>query len=186
MREALGLVETIGLSSAILVADSMSKTANVNIIGLENTKGLGYMTIKVTGDVGAVNAAVACGKQIAIENSSYVTSKVIPRPTSNIEISFCQLNKKEDILQSSDTNNRVDGKEENTISIDDVKNVEEVEKVLIELEEDKKEGELVKVESESDKTKEVLDKQSSTKQKASSTENSKPRRSNKKIEPKKN
>lgn len=102
MKEALGLVETRGLSTAILVADVMVKTANVNIIELENTRGLGYMTIKISGDVGAVNAAVTAGKQIAIENNAFVSAKVIPRPSNNIEIAFCQLRNKGDTSVTKD------------------------------------------------------------------------------------
>lgn len=93
MKEALGLVEIRGLSNAILVADSMSKTANVKIIDVENTRGLGYITIKISGDVGAVNAAVSSGKQIAIENNSFVSAKVIPRPSNNVGVTFCKVNK---------------------------------------------------------------------------------------------
>ena len=66
MKQALGLVEISGLSTAVVVADTMAKAANVRILEIENTKGLGYMTIKIVGDVGAVNAAVNAGKQIGI------------------------------------------------------------------------------------------------------------------------
>lgn len=95
MKEALGLVETRGLSTAILVADTMVKTSNVNIIDIENTKGLGYMTIKISGNVGAVNAAVTAGKQTALENNAFVSSKVIPRPSDYIEGTFCQPKKEQ-------------------------------------------------------------------------------------------
>lgn len=105
MKEALGLVETKGLSTAILVADAMAKTANVNIIDIENTKGSGYMTIKISGDVGAVTAAVTAGKQIAIENNGFVSSKVIPRPSNNIESAFCQPKKKEEDSSAITENN---------------------------------------------------------------------------------
>jgi microcompartment protein CcmL/EutN len=95
MKEALGLVETRGLSTAVLVADTMVKTSNVNIIDIENTKGLGYMTIKISGNVGAVNAAVTAGRQIALENNAFVSAKVIPRPSNYIEGTFCQPKKEE-------------------------------------------------------------------------------------------
>lgn len=91
MNESLGLIETKGLVSAISVADAMVKSANVKIIGLENTKGLGFITVKIKGDVGAVNAAVLCGKHIATESNAFVSSKVIPRPSKNIETTFCKL-----------------------------------------------------------------------------------------------
>ncbi|WP_315078870.1 BMC domain-containing protein [uncultured Clostridium sp.] len=96
MNEALGLVEIIGLSTAILVADAMVKTANVHILELENTKGSGYMTVKIAGNIGAVTAAVTSGKQIALENNGLVSSKVIPRPSKDIEVAFCQPKKKKD------------------------------------------------------------------------------------------
>lgn len=95
MKEALGLVETRGLSTAVLVADTMVKTSNVNIIDIENTKGLGYMAIKISGNVGAVNAAVTAGRQIALENNAFVSAKVIPRPSNYIEGTFCQPKKEE-------------------------------------------------------------------------------------------
>lgn len=194
MRESLGLVETRGLSNAILVADAMSKTANINIIGLENSKGLGYITIKITGDVGAVNAAVACGKQIAIENNSFVTAKVIPRPSNNIEATFCQLehkkdDNKENMIQLSDTTNNMGEKEENELSANGVKTVENIEdkaeEILIEIKEDKVEV-LVKQEEEADNTKEVSASSSNSQIKSSSIQKSKTRRSSgKKVEPKK-
>ena len=102
MKEALGLVETRGLSTAVLVADTMVKTSNVNIIDIENTKGLGYMTIKISGNVGAVNAAVTAGRQIALENNAFVSAKVIPRPSNYIEGTFCQPKKEETKSKNED------------------------------------------------------------------------------------
>lgn len=89
MKQALGLVEIQGLSTAITVADTMVKAANVRILELENTRGLGYMTIKITGDVGAVNAAVNTGRQVGTANQKLVSWKVIPRPTDYVEHTFC-------------------------------------------------------------------------------------------------
>lgn len=81
MNQSLGLVEISGMSTALVVADAMAKSANIKIVGIENSKGLGYMTIKITGDIGAVNAAVSAGKQIGITHNHFVSSKVIPRPS---------------------------------------------------------------------------------------------------------
>lgn len=89
MKEALGLVEIYGLSAAVLVADAMVKTASVTLHEIENTKGNGYMTIKIFGDVGAVNASVMAGKQLALENNKFISSKVIPRPSTSVEKLFC-------------------------------------------------------------------------------------------------
>lgn len=85
MNKALGLVEVRGLATAILVADTMVKTSNVQVVQPENTRGLGWITVKVLGDVGAVNAAVTSGKQIAIASGQYITSKVIPRPANSLD-----------------------------------------------------------------------------------------------------
>lgn len=137
MKKALGLVETIGLSNTILVADTMVKTANVQIINIENTKGLGYMTIKILGDVGAVNAAVNSGRKIAIENNSFVATKVIPRPSDYIKDTFCQPKKekikskskekkaiKEKKISKSMTN--IDGEKQISKKINIVENKEKV------------------------------------------------------------
>ena len=61
MKQALGLVEIAGLCIAVAAADAMVKAANVELVELEPAKGGGYMTIKVVGNVGAVNAAVMAG-----------------------------------------------------------------------------------------------------------------------------
>lgn len=89
MKQALGLVEIQGMSAAVVVADTMVKAANICIIDLENTKGLGYMTIKIAGDVGAVNAAVNAARQVGIQYDKLVSSKVIPRPSDYVEQIFC-------------------------------------------------------------------------------------------------
>lgn len=89
MKQALGLVEIQGLSTAVVVADTMAKAANIRILEIENTKGLGYMTIKIAGDVGAVYAAVNAGRQTGIANQKLVSWKVIPRPSDYVEHTFC-------------------------------------------------------------------------------------------------
>ena len=89
MKQALGLVEISGLSTAVVAADTMAKAANIRILEIENTKGLGYMTIKIAGEVGAVNAAVNAGKQIGAANNKLVSWKVIPRPADCVEHAFC-------------------------------------------------------------------------------------------------
>ncbi|WP_333649980.1 BMC domain-containing protein [Lacrimispora sp.] len=89
MKQSLGLVEIIGMSTAVLVADVMVKAANVRIIEMENSKGLGYMTIKIQGDVGAVKAAVDAGSQMGRICGKLAGCKVIPRPSDYVEQTFC-------------------------------------------------------------------------------------------------
>ena len=59
-QEALGMVETRGLTAAIEAADQMCKAANVALVGTEKI-GSGLVTVMVRGDVGAVKAAVEIG-----------------------------------------------------------------------------------------------------------------------------
>ena len=60
-EEALGLVETIGLTPALEAADKMLKAADVELISYENV-GSTLVTIMVKGDVAA---AAAIGKLTA-------------------------------------------------------------------------------------------------------------------------
>ena len=46
---SLGIIETIGLTTAIAAADAMVKAANVQLAGYEITKGSGFVTVKVHG-----------------------------------------------------------------------------------------------------------------------------------------
>lgn len=84
--EALGLIETKGVIAAIVGADAMLKAADVNL--LEKTKvGGGLVLIAVTGDVGAVKAAVGAGVMaVGMMNSLLLISQhVIPRPDEDLE-----------------------------------------------------------------------------------------------------
>lgn len=82
---ALGLIETVGLAAAIEAGDTAVKSANINLIGYELSKGGGMVTVKIEGNVGAVKAAVDAGC-IAAEKVSKVWSKqVIPRPHDELE-----------------------------------------------------------------------------------------------------
>lgn len=89
MRESLGLVETVGISTAIEVADVMVKAANVKILEMENSRGGGYMTVKIVGDVGAVKAAVNAAKAAGIKYGNLVSASVIARPSDGMSTLFC-------------------------------------------------------------------------------------------------
>ena len=68
-QEALGMVETRGLTAAIEAADAMTKAAEV----------------MVRGDVGAVKAAVESGSAAASRLGELVATHVIPRPHTDVE-----------------------------------------------------------------------------------------------------
>lgn len=83
-QEALGMVETRGLTAAIEAADAMTKAAEVTLIGTEKI-GSGLVTVMVRGDVGAVKAAVEAGTNAASKLGELVANHVIPRPHSDVE-----------------------------------------------------------------------------------------------------
>lgn len=85
MKKALGLIETIGLAAAIEACDTALKSANINLIGYELSKGGGMVTVKIEGDVGAVKSAVYAAKLAAEKINKVYTTVVIPRPTDNID-----------------------------------------------------------------------------------------------------
>ena len=82
--EALGMVETRGLVTAIEAADAMVKAANVTLIGSEKI-GSGLVSIMVRGDVGAVKAAVEAGGAAASRLGEVIATHVIPRPHGDVE-----------------------------------------------------------------------------------------------------
>ena len=83
-KQALGMVETRGLVSAIEAADAMVKAANVTLIGKEKI-GSGLVTVMVRGDVGAVKAAVDAGAAAAKRVGELVSVHVIPSPHTDVE-----------------------------------------------------------------------------------------------------
>ena len=95
MQKALGLIETIGLVPAIEAADAAVKAANVVLLGYENTKGGGKITIKIAGDVGAVQAAVSAGVAAASRIGKVYGFLVIPRPHQEIDALIRQVDRPE-------------------------------------------------------------------------------------------
>lgn len=104
MNEALGLIEIRGLSAAINIMDTMLKVASVELIDIEKTRGSGWMTIKVSGNVGAVNASIEAGTAKAKESNVFVASKVIPRPMGDIVNKFLHKEEKQKKKLDTDRN----------------------------------------------------------------------------------
>jgi microcompartment protein CcmL/EutN len=84
VKQALGTIETRGLTAAIEAADSMVKAAEVVLIGTEKI-GSGLVSVMVRGDVGAVKAAVEAGSVTASALGELVATHVIPRPHEDVE-----------------------------------------------------------------------------------------------------
>ena len=83
-KEALGMIETRGLTAAVEAADAMVKAAEVTLIGTEKI-GSGLVSVMVRGDVGAVKAAVEAGSAAAERLGEVIAVHVIPRPHSDVE-----------------------------------------------------------------------------------------------------
>lgn len=83
MDLALGLIETKGLIGAIEAADAMVKTANVKLVSKEKISA-GLVTVKIVGEVAAVQAAVEAGAAAAQRVSQLISAHVIPRPDDQL------------------------------------------------------------------------------------------------------
>ena len=99
-QEALGMVETRGLTAAIEAADQMCKAANVALVGTEKI-GSGLVTVMVRGDVGAVKSAVESGSAAASRLGELVATHVIPRLIQMLRKSFRFLNNLTDQFQDA-------------------------------------------------------------------------------------
>ncbi|MCU6669640.1 BMC domain-containing protein [Enterobacteriaceae bacterium H4N4] len=83
--QSLGLIETVGMAAAVEAADAAMKSANVSLVGYELTKGGGMVTVKLEGEIGAINAAVAAAINAASRVGKVYAHKVIARTAQNIE-----------------------------------------------------------------------------------------------------
>ena len=87
MKQAIGLVETIGTNPAIRASDAMCKAAGVTLVDRLEI-GSGYVTIVIKGDVGSVKAAVDAGAEAANEAGELVAAHVIPQPHEDLLPAF--------------------------------------------------------------------------------------------------
>ena len=85
--EAIGLVETRGLTAQIQALDSMLKAANVSLVKQVQIGGA-YVTTIIRGDVGSVRAAVDAGSSAASQIGELVSAHVIARPERSLLEAF--------------------------------------------------------------------------------------------------
>ena len=64
MNEAVGLLETIGLSATLVAVDAMEKAANVRVIQCELNDFYGVCT-KIAGKTSDVSIAIEAGRRVA-------------------------------------------------------------------------------------------------------------------------
>ena len=80
--QAVGVIEYYSIASAIEAADAAAKAAQITLIEVRTgyaSGGKGFVVL--TGDVGAVRAAIDAAKQVS---ELYVESTVIPRPAPQL------------------------------------------------------------------------------------------------------
>jgi ethanolamine utilization protein EutM len=83
-REALGMIETVGLTPLIEATDAALKAADVTMSGWEKV-GSGRVTVFLKGDVAAVKAATDAGAEAASQVGEVVSIQVIPRPHDDLQ-----------------------------------------------------------------------------------------------------
>jgi microcompartment protein CcmL/EutN len=80
---ALGLIETQGFTAVFEAIDTACKAAKVEVVGKEKLGG-GYITVIVKGDLSAVEAAVAAGKNKVEGLGKLIAAHVIARPSRSV------------------------------------------------------------------------------------------------------
>jgi microcompartment protein CcmL/EutN len=83
MSKALGLIETLGFVGVVEAADAAVKAAPVDLAAVEQTTG-GLVTIRLSGEVGAVQAAVDAGAAAARRIGQLLSQHVIPNPHDDL------------------------------------------------------------------------------------------------------
>lgn len=83
--DALGILETFSAASIIVAADEAAKTARVELIELRIARGMcGKSYMLLTGEIAAVEAAIAKAKTAVGENAMLLDSSVIANPDEKL------------------------------------------------------------------------------------------------------
>jgi len=86
-RIAVGFVETRGLVGAIEAADAAVKAADVGLLGFQQA-GDGLVSIRFSGDVAAVHAAVLTAVEAAGRVGEVISHSIIPAPHRDVRAWF--------------------------------------------------------------------------------------------------
>lgn len=82
-QQAIGILETQGLTAILEATDAMLKAADVTLVGKEKI-GAAYVTVVIRGDVAAVKAAIDAGSQAVGALGKLIAAHVIARPHSDL------------------------------------------------------------------------------------------------------
>lgn len=79
--KSLGVIESYSVASAIVAADAAAKAAAVELLEVRLARGMGgKAVVTLTGDVGAVTAAVRAGSNAIKDSGFLVDQLVVPAP----------------------------------------------------------------------------------------------------------
>ncbi|MGL6107332.1 BMC domain-containing protein [Romboutsia sp.] len=96
MRKALGMIEAIGLTTAITALDGACKAADVTLVGYDKVIGVEKaisVTIHIAGEVAAVNAALEAGVMAGNRVGKIISSRTIARPDEEIDFLMNEFKK---------------------------------------------------------------------------------------------
>ncbi len=93
MAKAVGILEVFGLTTAFVAADAACKAADVTLENFDKNKPANaetlpvplLVTIKIRGDVAAVNAGLEAAELAAKSVGGVVAKHVIPNPETDTE-----------------------------------------------------------------------------------------------------
>lgn len=103
MRKALGMIEAIGLTTALAALDAACKAADVELIGYDKVIGVHKsvsVNIQLAGEVAAVNAAIDAGVEAGNRVGKVVSYKTIARPHEEIDVLINEFKKNLKIKQT--------------------------------------------------------------------------------------
>lgn len=91
---ALGMIEVYGFVTSVVVADAAAKAADVKIVAIDRNKPANAetcrvplcMTVKIEGEVAAVEEAMEAGIAEAKRRDLYITSHMISRMGDGTEM----------------------------------------------------------------------------------------------------
>ncbi len=88
MNMALGMIESVGLTTAAAALDAAIKAADVHMVACERVIGVEQavsVTVSLSGEVAAVQAAVDAGARAGNQVGQVVSTHVIPRPHEEVD-----------------------------------------------------------------------------------------------------
>ena len=103
---ALGLIEVVGMITAVAALDAACKNADVKLAGCEKVIGVDKaisITIEIVGQVAAVQSSVEAGVIAAKKVGKVIATHVIPRPHEDLDRIIMEFDKKyEEMLSKNE------------------------------------------------------------------------------------